>query len=142
MDRNWDASMGPDQLFFGSQGMEQEQAALKDFGAAFCVCKNKPENDAQWDSEDTRKLSGCHQIGLSLGCFVGVVSGFAWAWFCGFRVCLGLAWSAFGSVFLRGISQAGFAGFCFLQNDSTQMYFQEMFRPHWGHLGLLSAPSS
>ncbi|CAJ1455591.1 unnamed protein product [Effrenium voratum] len=33
-------------------GMEQEQAALKDFGAAFCVCKNKPENDAQWDSED------------------------------------------------------------------------------------------
>ena len=31
--------------------MEEEQAALKNYGELFKVCKNRPENDAHWDSE-------------------------------------------------------------------------------------------
>ena len=31
--------------------MAEEQAALQDFANSFCVCRNKPENDAHWDSE-------------------------------------------------------------------------------------------
>lgn len=32
-------------------GMEEEQVALKTYGQLFKVCKNRPENDAHWDSE-------------------------------------------------------------------------------------------
>ena len=32
-------------------GMAAEQAALQDFSSSVCVCRNKPENDAHWDSE-------------------------------------------------------------------------------------------
>lgn len=32
-------------------GMEEEQVALKFYGQFFKVCKNRPENDAHWDSE-------------------------------------------------------------------------------------------
>ena len=32
-------------------GMEEEQVALKSYGQFFKVCKNRPENDAHWDSE-------------------------------------------------------------------------------------------
>ena len=31
--------------------MAEEQAALQGFSSSFCVCRNKPENDAHWDSE-------------------------------------------------------------------------------------------
>lgn len=33
-------------------GMEEEQAALQSYGEHFLVCKNRPENDAHWDSKD------------------------------------------------------------------------------------------
>lgn len=32
-------------------GMAAEQAALQDFSSSVCICRNKPENDAHWDSE-------------------------------------------------------------------------------------------
>ena len=31
--------------------MAAEQAALQDFSSSVCICRNKPENDAHWDSE-------------------------------------------------------------------------------------------
>ncbi|CAK9021694.1 BTB_2 domain-containing protein [Durusdinium trenchii] len=37
-------------------GMEEEQAALKDYGQIFCICKNRPENDEKWQSEDAEWL--------------------------------------------------------------------------------------
>lgn len=37
-------------------GMEDEQAALQSYGERFVVCKNRPENDEHWDSEEPEWL--------------------------------------------------------------------------------------
>merc|ERR1719210_2897761 len=33
-------------------GYEDEQRALGEFKDRFCICRNRPENDEHWDSQD------------------------------------------------------------------------------------------
>lgn len=37
-------------------GMDREQCSLGDFGARFFICKNRPENDEQWNSSEPEWL--------------------------------------------------------------------------------------
>eukprot|EP00435_Cladocopium_sp_Y103_P060192 s481_g22.t1 len=38
------------------KGMEEEQTALQSYGERFVVCRNRPENDEHWDSEEPEWL--------------------------------------------------------------------------------------